>query len=50
MEKIYFPIKFARKQNLLRFFLLCGKIIRMKISRYIEEKVQQDLEEKMVFI
>lgn len=32
------------------FFLLYGKNIHMRISRYLKEPVRRDLEEKMVFI
>jgi hypothetical protein len=34
----------------LYFVLLCGKILGAMITRYLEEEIQKDLDEKMVFL
>jgi len=44
------PELFCLKANKFVFFLLCGKILRAMITRYIEEEIRKDLEEKMVFL
>ena len=41
---------FALKQIKLYFFLLCGNILSAMITRYLEEEIRKDLEEKMVFL
>jgi len=47
VQVVYF---FAQKQKMLCFFLLSGKIVIMQLPRYIQEIVEQDLAEKMVFL
>jgi len=31
-------------------FLLCGKILRAMITRYLEKEIRKNLDQKMVFL
>ena len=44
------PKYFCLKAKLFATFLLYGKISHVVITRYLEEEIRKDLEEKMVFL